>query len=168
MSQTSSKPDTVTEDLSIIARQKGVFTEPPVMMPTRKLPDGPLLGNGDVGVAIGAVVENQKRYGMAPGGTNTCKQVPVTSSPERHRFWIAKNGFWKTKGGYPNTHPCPIGFIDVNIPALINGEYHVEQVLETAEVLHTLKTTLEVEDPTPFTRAGAVIHFRSWVPATEN
>ncbi len=35
----------------------------------------------------------------------------------------------------------------------------------TSEVL---RTTLRVEDPPPFTRAGATIHFRSWVAATEN
>lgn len=161
-------PAVTTEDLSVIARQKGVFTAPPEVMPTRKVPDGPLLGNGDLGVAISGVLEQRKRFGMAPGGTNTCAPVPVTSCPERHRFWIAKNGFWKSKLGYPNTHPCPIGGIDINIPALIGGEYHVEQILETAEVVHTLKTVHEVEDPTPFTRAGATIRFRSWVPATEN
>lgn len=164
----STSPTPATQDLSIVARQKGVFTEPPVVMPTRKVPDGPLLGNGDVGVAIGGVVEKQKYFGMARGGTNTCAPVPVTSSPERHRFWIAKNGFWKAKAGYPNSHPCPIGGIDVNIPALVGGTYHVEQILETAEVVHTLTTTREVEDPTPFTRAGTVIHVRSWVAATDN
>ena len=37
-------------------------------MPTRKVPDGPLLGNGDVGVAIGGVVERQKYFGLGEAG----------------------------------------------------------------------------------------------------
>ena len=163
-------PDIARQALAIVSRQKGVFTAPPVLMPTRKLPDGPLLGNGDVGVAIGGVVERQKYFGLGEaGGANVnIRTVAVTNSPERHRFWISKNDFWKTKAVYPNAHPCPIGGIDVNIPALVNGSYHVEQLLENAEVVHTLRTTLRMEDPPPFTRAGATIHFRSWVAATEN
>ena len=50
-------PDVATEALRQVARASGVFHAPPVLMPTRKLPDGPLLGNGDLGVAIGAVTE---------------------------------------------------------------------------------------------------------------
>lgn len=156
--------------LAIVSKQKGVFTAPPILMPTRKVPDGPLLGNGDVGVAIGGVIERQKYYGLGEsGGANvTVRSVSVTNSPERHRFYLAKNDFWKAKTIYPNAHPAPIGGIDVNIPALVNGRYRAEQILETAEVLHTLVATQRVEDPPPFTRAGATIRFRSWVPATEN
>jgi hypothetical protein len=166
----AAEPTTAEQALAIVARQKAIFSAPPIVMPTRKVPDGPLLGNGDVGVAIGGVVERQKYFGLGEGGgaNVTIRSMSVTNSPERHRFYLAKNDFWKTKTIYPNAHPCPIGGIDVNIPALANGSYHAEQSLETAEVLHTLKTTLRMEDPPPFTRAGATIHFRSWVAATEN
>ncbi len=161
---------TASQALAIVSRQRGVFTAPPIVTPTRKVPDGPLLGNGDVGVAIGGVIERQKFFGLGQsGGANVhTSPVAVTNSPERHRFWISKNDFWKPKAIYPNGHPCPIGGIDVAIPALANGRYHAEQILETAEVVHTLQTALRVEDPPPFTRAGATIQFRSWVPATEN
>lgn len=163
-------PAVAARALEIVSRQSGIFTAPPRLMPTRKLPDGPLLGNGDVGVAIGGVVERQRYQGLGEtGGANvTAKSLSATNCPERHRFWIAKNDFWKTKSVYPNAHPCPIGGIDVSIPALVGGEYHAEQILETAEVHHTLTTALRVEDPPPFTRAGTRIHFRSWVAATEN
>ena len=166
----AAEPATADQALQIVSRQKGVFTTPPIVMPTRKVPDGPLLGNGDVGVVIGGVVERQKYFGLgAPGGGDVnLKSISVTNSPERHRFYLSKNDFWKAKAIYPNGHPCPIGGIDVNIPALANGRYHAEQILETAEVHHTLTTTLRMEDPPPFTRAGATIHFRSWVAATEN
>ena len=42
--------------LAIVARHKGVFTSPPVLVPTRKVPDAPLLGNGDLGVVAAGVV----------------------------------------------------------------------------------------------------------------
>ena len=166
----AAEPATADQALQIVSRQKGVFTTPPIVMPTRKVPDGPLLGNGDVGVVIGGVVERQKYFGLGAlgGGDVNLKSISVTNSPERHRFYLSKNDFWKAKAIYPNGHPCPIGGIDVNIPALANGRYHAEQILETAEVHHTLTTTLRMEDPPPFTRAGATIHFRSWVAATEN
>ncbi len=158
------------EALRQVARHRGSFQAPPVLMPTRKLPDGPLLGNGDLGVAIGAVSERQRYHGLGEegGARVTTRTTTATNSPERHRFWIAKTDFWKTKAIYPNGHPCPIAAIDLNIPALFNGTYEAEQRLDTAEVLHTLRTTQQVEDPPPFTRAGATLRMRSWVAATEN
>ena len=163
-------PDVAAEALRQVTRHSGVFHAPPVLMPTRKLPDGPLLGNGDLGVAIGAVTERLRYHGLGEdgGAKVTTRTTTATNSPERHRFWIAKNDFWKTKSIYPNGHPCPIAAIDLNIPALFNGLYHAEQRLDTAEVLHTLRTTQRVEDPPPFTRAGATLRMRSWVAATEN
>ncbi|MSU31138.1 MAG: hypothetical protein EXS25_00465 [Pedosphaera sp.] len=158
------------EALTVVARQRGVFTRPPIYVPSRKVPDGPLLGNGDVGVVIGGVIERQRHFGLGEDGGANVYRAPVASTncPERHRFWISKNDFWKTKSVYPNAHPAPIGGIDIAIPALVNGGYRVEQVLETAEVLHTLTTVQRMQDPPPFTRTGAVIRFRSWVAATEN
>ena len=163
-------PTVAAEALRQVARHSGVFEAPPVLMPTRKLPDGPLLGNGDLGVAIGAVTERLRYHGLGEegGARVTTRTTTPRQSPERHRFWIAKTDFWKTKTLYPNAHPCPIATLDLNIPALFNGVYRAEQRLETAEVLHTLRTTQRVEDPPPFTRAGATLRMRSWVAATEN
>ena len=167
----ASSPDEIavtTQALSIVSRQKAVFTTPPILIPTRKVPDAPLLGNGDLGVAIGGVIERQTFFGLGePGGGNVnIRAVAVTNAPERYRFYLSKNDFWKSKAVYPNAHPAPIGGIDVHIPALVNGHFHAEQILETAEVRHTLTTALRVEDPPPFTRAGTRIEFRSWVAAT--
>ena len=157
--------------LEIVARQKGVFTQPPKIVPTRKVPDGPLLGNGDLGVTLGGVTERQVVYGLNEGEDyylNYRREVDLTRAPERHRFWISKNDFWKAKPIYPNGHPAPIGGIDVCIPAALDGSYYAEQILETAEVIYTLKTKHLMDDPPPCTRAGVTIHMRSWIPATEN
>lgn len=156
--------------LAIVARQRGVFEGPPVLVPTRKVPDAPLMGNGDLGVVAAGVVERLRYHGLGEaGGANvTTRALSPTHCPERLRFYLAKNDFWKTKAIYPNGHPCPIGGIDLVIPALVGGTYHAEQVLETAEVVHTLRVAQRVEDPPPFTRAGTVVRLRSWVAATTN
>ena len=157
--------------LEIVAGQKGVFIQPPRIVPIRKAPDGPLLGNGDLGVTLGGVTERQVVYGLDPGEDyylNYRREVDLTRAPERHRFWISKNDFWKAKPIYPNGHPAPIGGIDVCIPAALDGSYYAEQILETAEVIHTLKSKHLMDDPPPRTRAGVTIHMRSWIPATEN
>jgi alpha-L-fucosidase 2 len=92
--------------LSIVSKQKAVFASPPILIPTRKVPDAPLLGNGDLGVAIGCVIERQKYFGLGePGGGNVnIRPVAVTNAPERYRFYISKNDFWKSKNVYPNAH----------------------------------------------------------------
>jgi hypothetical protein len=56
-------PDVAAEALRQVARHAGVFHAPPVHMPTRKIPDGPLLGNGDLGVAVGTVVGRLRYHG---------------------------------------------------------------------------------------------------------
>lgn len=136
-------PAHAAEVLELVSRQRGVFTTQPTVIPTRKVVDGPILGNGDLGVTIGG-------------------------PPELQRFFISKNDFWKTKFVYPNAGPAPIGGIDISIPALRGGQYHAEQLLATAEVLTTLTTTEPWTDPPPFTRAGRPIQIRSWTPAPAN
>jgi hypothetical protein len=54
----------------VVARHSIVFNSPPGQVPTNGMPDGPLLGNGDVGVVM-------------------------AGSPEEQRFWIGKNDFWR-------------------------------------------------------------------------
>ena len=46
----------------IVARHTAVFTQPPRQVPTRGMPDGPLLGNGDVGVVLAGPPEAQEFY----------------------------------------------------------------------------------------------------------
>jgi len=75
--------------------------------------DGPIMGNGDLGVVI-------------------------SGRPEAQRFWISKCDFWKGKKGFPgdkpNGSPCLIGGIDVSIPGLADAAYHVEQLIYEAEI----------------------------------
>lgn len=96
-------------------RYKGIFTEPPKNVPSDKVVDGPLIGNGDVGVVI-------------------------SGSPVQQRLWISKTDFWKAKRIYQNGSPCLLGGIDIQIPALDNASYYCEQRLLEAEVFSTFQT----------------------------
>jgi hypothetical protein len=87
----------------IVAKYKAVFTEPPHKCPSDCSIDAPLLGNGDVLVAMG-------------GG------------PAKLQFYVNKNDLWvmKREGG---SHPCPLARLDLGMPDLEGASYHVEQDL---------------------------------------
>jgi len=55
-----------------VARYKAVFTRPAQKVPTPLVPDGPVAGNGDVGIVVGG-------------------------KPEFQTIYISKVDFWKAK-----------------------------------------------------------------------
>lgn len=126
---------------------RAVFTAPPRMVPSRKVVDGPVIGNGDVGVVL-------------------------SGPPDKLRFWISKNDFWKAKPVYPNAGPRPVGGIEIDIPALEGGSYHVEQLLENGTLIGRFTTSTSVlnrqGDAPPFTKAGITVMVKSWVDANAN
>jgi hypothetical protein len=77
--------------------------------------DGPILGNGDLGVAL-------------------------SGPPEAQRYWIGKCDFWKAKPHFPNGGPRLIGGIDLLVPDLDAASYHIEQRLCEADVIATFQT----------------------------
>ncbi|RXZ80056.1 hypothetical protein EBB07_20125 [Paenibacillaceae bacterium] len=95
-------------------RYKGIFTETPNNVPSDKVVDGPLIGNGDVGAVI-------------------------SGTPEKQRLWISKVDFWKAKLMYPNGGPCLLGGIDIQIPALAGASYYSEQNLLEGRVESTFQ-----------------------------
>jgi alpha-L-fucosidase 2 len=99
-----------TEALRIISRHRCTFDQPPTSTPANHSIDAPLLGNGDLGVAISGTAWSQ-------------------------RYWISKNDFWKLrKGRRFGGGPAPIGGLDLNIRDLFRvGTYHLEQDLYSAE-----------------------------------
>jgi hypothetical protein len=100
----------------LICKYKGVFDRPPGKVPTNKVVDGPILGNGDVGVVI-------------------------SGGPEAQRFWISKCDFWKAKpGNHRGGGPKVIGGLDLRIPALAGAAYHAEQILHEPEIRSAFRT----------------------------
>ena len=91
----------------IITQHKTVFNKPPEKIPSSSAVDGPLLGNGDMGAALGGF-------------------------PEAQYFILCKNDLWRLQHGYGNSSPVPFGQLTINIPALEGASYKVTQDLYTA------------------------------------
>jgi alpha-L-fucosidase 2 len=96
-----------SQSAAIVTRQTLVMTKPPTHVPSGTVVDGPILGNGDVGVAIGG-------------------------PPEDLRFYIGKNDFWSQQAS-----PMTVGGVQLSIPALNGATYREEQDLFHAEVRGT-------------------------------
>ncbi len=93
-----------------VARHRGVWTSPPGNVPTQAMPDGPLLGNGDVGVV-------------------------VAGPPQALRFHISKNDFWSRTPGDARILTC--GTVTLQAPELAGASYRMEQDLHRAEAVGT-------------------------------
>src|SRR4051794_29683425 len=53
---------TAAQALRIVQNYRGRWSAPPTNTPSGKTVDGPLLGNGDVGVTIGGGIDDQTFY----------------------------------------------------------------------------------------------------------
>ena len=115
----------------MIVKHKAFFDRPPSQVPSDKNVDGPLLGNGDAGIVL-------------------------SGPPEALRLSISKNDFWKSKHGFPNGGPRPVGGLDLRIPALRGASYHVEVDLARAELTGR------------FAKEGLALELRAWIAATRN
>ena len=99
-----------SDPLAIVAKHQAVFTAPPKKVPTNMMVDGPILGNGDLGVAMGG-------------------------APERQVFHLSKNDFWTRTPS--NAKIITIGSLVLEIPAMAGASYRQEQDLALAEVRGT-------------------------------
>ena len=88
----------------IVSQYSAVFDRPPRRVPSFKFVDGPITGNGDIGLT-------------------------VSGPPEHQRYWISKNDFWKSGPDFKQCGPSLIGGMDIRIADLKNASYRVEQML---------------------------------------
>ncbi len=88
-----------------VSKYKGIFTSPPKKVPTLFTPDGPIAGNGDVGIVYGG-------------------------STEKQCFYFSKNDFWKAKLGYADGGICLPGGLNISVKELKGADYHVEQGID--------------------------------------
>lgn len=88
-------------------RYKAVFTAAPTKVPTSKTPDGPLAGNGDIGLTLGG----------------TADQLT---------FYFGKNDFWRAYPVYPGGGIALPGWLEVSIGALKGANYYAEQIQDKA------------------------------------
>ncbi len=90
-------------------RYKAVFTTVPKKVPTAKTPDGPLAGNGDIGLTLGG-------------------------NPDKLVFYFGKNDFWRAYPVYPGGGIASPGRLEVSIAALKGAKYYAEQLLDKAVI----------------------------------
>ncbi|NQU19639.1 MAG: hypothetical protein HQ567_00040 [Candidatus Nealsonbacteria bacterium] len=106
--------DTITSK-QIVSRHKAVFIRPPKHVPSFHVVDGPITGNGDIGMTVSGL-------------------------PQRQRYWISKNDFWKSGPDFKQCGPSLIGGIDVGIDAIEDATYHVEQILYESAIASRFAT----------------------------
>ena len=100
-----------TEARRIVSQYKAMVPNPGKGTPSRTAVNAPLLGNGDMGVCIGAIDKGQ-------------------------RFWLCKNDFWKLSNRPLAGGPRVFGGLDVKLPEY-GGGWPVEQRLYDAVTLST-------------------------------
>ncbi len=93
------------EAMRLVSQHVGVFTVPPRRVPHELVADGPILGNGDVGVVLGG-------------------------PPEQQTWHIGKNDFWS----YSLRRILTVGGVTMNAPVLAGASYRQEQDIARAEV----------------------------------
>ncbi|MCW1923843.1 hypothetical protein OKA05_14845 [Luteolibacter arcticus] len=92
------------EGTAIVARHTIVFDKTATRVPTNFMVDGPLLGNGDIGVV-------------------------QAGPPENLLFYIGKNDFWSIQ----TQAPTPVGQLQILTPALKGATFRTEQDMLLAE-----------------------------------
>lgn len=98
------------ESRRIVSSHTAVFDRPPRRTPSFKTVDGPITGNGDIGLT-------------------------VSGPPGNQRYWISKNDFWKSGPDFHQCGPSLIGGIDVRTSGLPGASYRVRQVLYEPAIL---------------------------------
>ncbi|MFD2162308.1 trehalose hydrolase [Paradesertivirga mongoliensis] len=112
-------------------KYKAVFTTAPKVVPSTKTTDAPLAGNGDIGLTLGG-------------------------APDRLRFYIGKNDFWRAYPVYPGGGIAFPGALNVDIDALKNANYYAEQVFDRAFISGKFK------------KGELAVSVEAWVSATSN
>ena len=90
-------------------RYKAVFTTSPQGVPTSKVPDAPLAGNGDIGLTMGG-------------------------NPDQLTFYFGKNDFWRAYPVYPGGGIAFPGGLNISIDDLKGASYYAEQIIDKAVI----------------------------------
>lgn len=108
------------------SRYAGFFEKPPVKIPSESVVDAPLIGNGDIGVAMGGDAGDLSFY---IGKNDFWTQAHVGETWEqRSERLLSHDGDRERRTG---SHIKTFGHIDIKIPGVNSSDYHVTQ-----DILH--------------------------------
>jgi hypothetical protein len=96
---------TAAQALATVAQFQGTWTSPPTDLSSGETTDAPLMGNGDVGVAVGGSISDQT-------------------------FYVGKNDFFSTATNSIE----PLGRIVLALPGMSGSSYNVVQNIARAQV----------------------------------
>lgn len=94
----------VKEAKEVVGKYRNVFVAPPSRTPSTVAVDAPFLGNGFTEAAI-------------------------AGAPEQQCYYLARNDFWRLRSGYNESFPAVLGRLTIQIGALKDASYNVEQDL---------------------------------------
>ena len=127
------------EAVRLVSPYRAVWTAPTTRTPANHSVDGPLMGNGDMKIAVGGPAEEQ-------------------------RFYIAKNDLWRLKSQIDQSCPVGFGHLAIRIPALKGASYHIEQTWAEPETVGTFKkdgTTVRMRGMVAATRNLLVLELEA-------
>lgn len=113
-----------------VSSHTNVFVAPPHLTPRDRSVDGPLLGNGDMGVVLGG-------------------------PPAELAFYLCKNDFWRLQQQYGESCPLPLGHLSIAIPGLEDASYHVTQDIYTATTTGVFENAAGRVTMTAYVAAGS-------------
>ena len=124
----------------VVSPHMAVFRGLSMSTPIKTSVDGPLLGNGDMGVCLSEITTK--------GEDKKVRQI--ANGP---RFWLCKNDFWKLAHDFKTgpSGPRVFGGIDVKFPELQGGSNTEQHFYDAVTV-----------------SKWADVEVRSWVAASEN
>lgn len=93
-------------------KYKATFKKAPTKAPTSRTPDGPLAGNGDIGLTLGGDGSHLK-------------------------FYLGKNDFWRSHEVYPGGGIAFPGTLEIKNNDLIGSQYYAEQIQDSAYIKGT-------------------------------
>lgn len=111
--------------------RRGVFYEPPKKIPCNGMVDAPLIGNGDVGIAVGGEAHEQTFY---IGKNDFWVQAHIGETFEQRKERLIND-----KGRRTGVHIVTVGQLNIRIPWLQGATYRQEQDIYNAEVIGTFK-----------------------------
>jgi alpha-L-fucosidase 2 len=124
---------TAAHAMRIAGQYQGTWTTPPTNLSSGQTQDGPMLGNGDVGVVEGGPINN-------------------------HTFYVGKNDFFSS-----TTHAVkPLGRIVVSASGLSGSSYNVVQDIKNAEVRGTYTLNGQTLNTTSWTDANSNLFVTSF------